>query len=120
MGTLHGLNLSLSFSGLSSSMAHTSGYMSMSNTAHTKTSPVKKPREREPLKPIQNEMAPPMEVDIKVAPKEPSPPKPPPKVKSPVKNAVKQPSPVPNPPKSELTKNSSPQVFIKIYILLIL
>lgn len=120
MGTLHGLNLSLSFSGLSSSMAHTSGYMSMSNTAHTKTSPVKKSREREPLKPIQNEMAPPMEVDIKVAPKEPSPPKPPPKVKSPVKNAVKQPSPVPNPPKSELTKNSSPQVFIKIYILLIL
>lgn len=99
-----------SFNGLSSSMAHTSGYMSMSNTANTKTSPVKKPREREPLKPIQNEMAPPMEVDIKVAPKEPSPPKPPPKVKSPVKNAVKQPSPVPNPPKSELTKNSSPQV----------
>lgn len=101
-------------------MAHTSGYMSMSNTANTKTSPIKKPRDREPLKPIQNEMAPPMEVDIKVVQKEQSQPKPPPKVKSPVKNPVKQPSPVPNPPKSELTKNSSPQVFIKVYKMLIL
>lgn len=59
-------------------MAHTSGYMSMSNTANTKTSPIKKPRDREPLKPIQNEMAPPMEVDIKVVQKESSQPKPPP------------------------------------------
>ena len=100
-------------SGLSSSMAHTSGYMSMSNTAPCtkETSPLKQPLGREPLKPIQEKVAPPMEVDVvKVTTKDQSTVKDPPKVTSPMKKPPKEISPVPPPPKQEPAKSSSSQV----------
>ncbi|XP_022291226.2 dual specificity protein kinase TTK-like [Crassostrea virginica] len=102
-----------SFNGLSSSMAHTSGYMSMSNTAPCtkETSPLKQPLGREPLKPIQEKVAPPMEVDVvKVTTKDQSTVKDPPKLNSPMKKPPKEISPVPPPPKQEPAKSSSSQV----------